>query len=180
MLVEFGACHVDADVVALQTLSRGGLEFAGVVAEFGEGILSEDGDIDRRRLGEIVFTDAAALAALEEIVHPAIRREIERIISQAEHAIVVVEAIKLLESELSDGCDAVWVVTATPEERLQRLISRDELDGVTAQQRIDMQATQEEKLKRADVVINNSGRLQETGVQVQRAWGKIGRWNKRR
>ncbi len=174
LLVELGGYHVDADVVAHHTLVRGSPEFDGVVAEFGAGILGEDGEIDRGQLGEVVFADAAALARLEVIVHPAVRGEVERRISEASHPVVVLEAIKLLESGLGADCDAIWVVSAAPEERLRRLIARDGLDVATAQLRVDMQAPQEEKLNRADVVICNSGTLQQTRVQVRRAWGKIG------
>jgi len=173
LVVELGAYLVDADVVSHQTISRGSPEFAGVVAEFGEGILRENGEIDRGRLGEIVFSDAAAMERLEVIVHPAIRREIDRIISEADHAVIVLDAIKLIESGLANDCDAIWVVTAASEDRVQRLIARDGLDEATAQQRVDMQAAQEEKLKRADVVIDNGGRLQHTLLQVRSAWGKI-------
>lgn len=173
LLVELGAYHVDADVVAHHTLACGRPEFARVVAEFGEGILSQDGEIDRGRLGEIVFSDAPALARLEAIVHPAIGREIDRRISNADHRVIVLEAIKLLESGPVDDCNAIWVVAAATEERLWRLIARDGLDGETAQQRVDMQAAEEEKLEHADVLIDNSSRLHETRAQVRRAWGKI-------
>lgn len=173
VLVELGAHHVDADVVARQTLVRGTSEFVRVVAEFGEGILSKGGDIDRGRLGEIVFAEVAALSRLESIVLPAIRHEIKRRVSVAEQPVVVLEAIKLLDSGLSDDCDAIWVVAAAPEERLKRLIERDGLDEATALQRVNMQAGQEEKLNLADVVIDNNGRLQPMFVQVRRAWGKI-------
>ena len=173
LLEELGAYHVDADLVAHENLARESSEFVEVVAEFGAGIVGEDGEIDRRRLADIVFVDAAALARLEEIVHPAIVLEIERRISEADHPVVVLEAIKLLESGRADDCNAIWVVAAAPEERVQRLIMRDGLDRATARQRVDVQVGQDEKLKRADVVIDNSGKLQQTRVQVRSAWGKI-------
>jgi dephospho-CoA kinase len=174
LLVELGTYHVDADVIASYTLARGTPEFALVVGEFGESILREDGKIDRGRLGEVVFADAAALTRLEAIVHPAIGREIERIISEADHLTVVLEAIKLLESGLGADCDAIWVVVAEPEARRRRLMAREGMGAEAAQQRIGMQTAQEEKLKRADVIIDNNGSLSQTCVQVRRAWGKIG------
>ena len=174
LLAELGAYHLDADVVAHQIISRGSREYTMIVAEFGESILGEDGEIERGRLGEIVFADADALARLEAIVHPAVGRAIERMMSAADQPMMVLEAIKLLESGLGADCDAIWVVTAEAEERQRRLIARAGLDEATAQQQVDMQAPQEEKLNRADVVICNSGTLQQTRVQVRRAWGKIG------
>ena len=173
VLSELGAHLIDADVVAHQILVRGSPEFTGVIAEFGKGIMSRNGDIDRGRLGEIVFADVAAMERLEEIVHPAIRREIDGLIAEADRAVIVLDAIKLIESGMANDCDVIWVVTAASEDRVQRLIDRDGLDEATAQQRVDMQAAQEEKLKRADIVIDNSGSLQQTYVQVRRAWGKI-------
>lgn len=173
LLVELGAYHVDADAVAHYIIAKGTTEFVKVVTEFGEGVLSANGEIDRGRLGDIVFSDRRALARLEEIVHPGIEGEIERIISDADHSHIVLEAIKLLESSLADDCDTIWVVTAAPKERMRRLIARDGLDEATAQHRLDIQAAEEEKLSLADVVIDNNGRLQETLVQVHSAWGKI-------
>ena len=173
LLVELGAYHVDADVVAHDTLVRGRPEFARVVSEFGDSVLNLDGDIDRGRLGEIVFSDAPSLARLEAILHPVIEREIDRRISHADQRVIVLEAIKLLESGLVDDCNAIWVVAAATEERLRRLIARNGLDREPAQQRVDMQATEQEKMEHADVLIDNNSSLHETRAQVRRAWGKI-------
>ncbi len=175
LLAELGAYHLDADVVAHQIISRGSREYTRIVAEFGEGILGEDGEIERGRLGEIVLTDADALARLEAIVHPAVGREIECEISAGNQPVVVLEAIKLLESGLGADCDAIWVVTAEVEERQRRLIARDGFSAQAARQRIEMQAPQQEKIKCAHVIIDNNASLRQTRVQVRRAWGKIKR-----
>ena len=142
-------------------------------SEFGDSILGLDGDIDRGRLGEIVFSDAPALARLEAILHPVIQREIDRIISHADQRVIVLEAIKLLESGLVDDCNAIWVVAAATEERLRRLIARNGLDRESAQKRVDMQESEQEKMEHADVLIDNNCGLHETRAQVRRAWGKI-------
>lgn len=175
VLEDLGAFHVDADLVAHQMLIYGKPEFARVVMEFGDEILGEDGQIDRGLLGQIVFSDLAALATLEGILHPAVGREIGCIISSSNCNIVVLEAIKLLESGLDADCHEIWVVTANPDKRRRRLVARDGLSDEDALRRLEIQLPQKEKIKRADVVIDNNGNLSQVRVQVRRAWGKIGR-----
>ena len=175
VLEELGAFHVDADLVTHQILTRGSYEFNRVVTEFGEEILGEDGQIDRGILGDIVFANLAALAKLEGILHPAVGREIGRRISGSARSVVVLEAIKLLESGLDVDCNAIWVVTSNPGKRRRRLITRDGLSVDDALHRVEIQLPQEEKVSRADVIIDNNGNLSQTRVQVERAWGKIQR-----
>ena len=91
----------------------------------------------------------------------------------SENGVIVVEAIKLLESRLSDHCDSVWVVNASLQKRLERLVRRDNINTEDAQNRLLMQGSQQLKLKRADVIIENEGSIDETSVQVRYEWGKI-------
>ena len=172
-LEALGAAAIDADRAAHQVLRHGGGAYEPVLAAFGPGILGADGEIERSALGRIVFADRAQLSRLEAITHPAIRREIDRRIRGALAQVVVIEAIKLLEGDLREAVDAVWVVDARPETQLQRLVSKRGLARAEAQRRIDLQNSQADKLKQADVVIANDGDMTATRAQVQRAWAAL-------
>ncbi len=172
-LRELGAHTIDADALIHVILRRGGAAFEPVVQEFGEGILGEDGEIDRRALGRIVFSDPARLKRLEEIEHPIVRHMIEEEIRTADERIVVVDAIKLFESGWAARSDVVWVVTCTREQQIERLVRTRGYSWDEAIMRIDAQSPQEEKVARADVVIDNSGSLQETYGQVDAAWERL-------
>ena len=122
-LAALGAAVIDADQVAHQVLRRGGAAFEPVLAAFGDGILGADGEIERGKLGGLVFADPAQLKRLERITHPAIRQAIDRRIRSAAADVVVIEAIKLLEGDLKNAVDAVWVVDAAPATQQRRLMS---------------------------------------------------------
>ncbi len=179
MLADLGAHTIDADEVAHQAIAPGGPAYQAVLETFGPDIVREDGTIDRRRLADIVFSDPAALARLEAIVHPAVyqlvRQAIRRIEAEADpdgpEPVVVIEAIKLLESgTLLPLCDQIWVVTTSPEQQVQRLVSQRGISEAEARRRMAAQSPQAEKVKRADVVIDNSGTLADTAAQVRTAW----------
>lgn len=173
MLRELGAVTVDADALAHAALAPDGLAYGEVVALWGDEILSPAGAIDRRRLGEIVFADPGELAKLEKIVHPLVVQEVKTLIASA-RAPLVIDAIKLIESGISRMCDEVWVVTCSREQQLERLMRRNHLGVEGALLRIDAQAPQAEKVAVADVVIDNSGTIEETRRQVLEAWGRFG------
>ncbi len=172
-LRELGAHTIDADALIHVILRRGGAAFEPVVEEFGEGILGPDGEIDRRALGRIVFSDPERLKRLEEIEHPIVRRMIEDEIRTSPEEVVVVDAIKLFESGWAAGSDVVWVVTCTREQQIERLVRTRGYSREEAVMRIDAQSPQEEKVARADVVIDNSGPLEETFRQVDEAWAHL-------
>jgi len=145
---------------------------------FGTEVIGPDGAIDRRRLGAIVFADPAALARLEAIVHPAVGRAILRRLEEWRSQpqpprVVVIEAIKLLESSLAKLCDAVWIVVAPREVQIERLVRTRGLTPEEAALRIDAQPPVEPKLARADVVIHNDGSLDHLRCQVEEAWRRI-------
>ena len=168
-----GAAAIDADRVAHQVLLRGGAAYEPVLAAFGHDILGADGEIQRGALGQIVFADKARLRRLEAITHPAIRLEIDRRVRGAQADVVVIEAIKLLEGDLKNALDAVWVVDASPATQLRRLIAQRGMPRAEAQRRIELQNSQADKLKQADVVIANDGDMAATRAQVQRAWATL-------
>ncbi len=175
MLAKWGALHIDADRVAHEVMAPGGAAFDAVVAAFGAGILAADGTIDRQALGAIVFADAAALQKLESLVHPAVLAVTERLIETSSQPVVVIEAIKLLESGQGAGCDAIWVTTCDEARQIQRLMTLRGLSYEAARQRILAQPPQEDKLKQADVVIDTNGTLAETEAQAWAAWQKAAR-----
>ncbi|MEI7554631.1 dephospho-CoA kinase [Candidatus Chlorohelix sp.] len=177
MLRRRGAYNVDADTAVHRIMAPSGSAYAPIVAHFGKEILQADAPnpapIDRRKLGAIVFANPQALRELEQLTHPLVRIEILRQLVEATSHIVVIDAIKLLESGLADNCDTIWVVTCASEIQLERLMRRNNFSVEEARLRINAQPPQSEKIARAAVVIDNSGTLEETERQVEEAWRKI-------
>jgi len=173
LLEEQGAATIDADRVAHQIMRKGEAAYADIVAAFGAGILDDQGEIKRAALGEIVFNDAARLRQLEAISHPAIRRRIDQLIREADANVVVIEAIKLLEGDLKRKVDSVWVVDASPEMQLRRLQAKRGMSEIEARRRIALQNPQADKLRQADVIIQNDGPVDAARAQVARAWRDI-------
>ena len=170
VLAELGAETIDADQVAHEVMRAGTPVHAAIIATFGPEVLAPGGEIDRVRLGSLVFADPVALARLEAIVHPATLEAITRRIAATSANVVVVEAIKLIEAGMASGCDSVWVTTCRPEQQVQRIMSERGLSRAEAGQRVRAQPPQEEKIGQADVVIDTSGTLSWTQAQVQAAW----------
>jgi dephospho-CoA kinase len=173
MLADWGAEAIDADRVAHAVMRPGTPAHAAIVERFGAQVLRDDGTIDRARLGNRVFSDSRALADLEEIVHPAVIRRVQRCIEETPAAVVVVEAIKLIESGMAETCDAVWVTICPPEERVRRLVEERGTSRADARQRVAAQPPQSEKVARADVVIDTDGDLASTRAQVEAAWSEL-------
>lgn len=169
MLAGLGAEVIDADLVAHQAMRGGTPVHARIVDAFGPSILAADGEIDRRQLGIIVFSDPAALARLEAIVHPTTIEAIDRRIAAACADVVVIEAIKLIESSLAKKCDSVWVTTCRREQQIERIMGARDLSRGEARQRVEAQSPQEDKVAHADVVIDNAGSLSATRRQVRSA-----------
>ncbi len=173
MLKHLGARAIDADSLVHRLMAKGTSVWQAVLDEFGEGILDPRGEIDRRKLGAIVFADAEALKRLEAITHPAVTARVDELVRQATEPVVVVEAIKLIEAGWHRTCDALWVVTCPKEQQLERLMRTRKLSRKEALLRIEAQPPQEGKVALADVVINNSGSLKELREQVEREWQKL-------
>jgi dephospho-CoA kinase len=173
MLKELGAETLDADNLVHVLMRRGSPLYDRIVAEFGRYILDEDFEIDRGKLGNIVFCDPQALAHLESLTHPTVRREVERWIAKSKTYVVAVEAIKLIESGMAQECDAVWAVVVRPDVQLKRLMTKRKMTQAQAMLRIEAQPAQEEKATRADVVIDNSSDVVATWKAVQRRFAAI-------
>lgn len=170
ILKELGAIHLDADIVYRDMVKAGEPLLARLVEHFGAKIVGADGALDRGALGKIVFADSAALRELDEITHPAIIAEIDRRVDMITSGIVVIDAVKLIESGHAEHCDVVWVVTVDPEIQVTWLMKRNRLDEEEARRRVSAQPPVERKLAHADRVIDNSGSLADLRAQVMDAW----------
>ena len=170
ILRKLGAHTVDADKVAHSVMLPDGLAYEAVVAAFGPEILLKDGSINRRNLANIVFAFPDKLAQLEAIVHPAVERAVQAEIDAADAPVVVIEAIKLLEGELKNICDEIWVVTAPEEVQIARLIEQRGMSERQARGRMRSQSSQEWKASQADVVIVNDSDLATLEQRVTEAW----------
>jgi dephospho-CoA kinase len=156
ILAELGAVIIDSDQLAREVVEPGTDALAQIEQRFGPSVIT-DGRLDRPALGKIVFADAAARADLEAIIHPAVRRRAAELEAAAGPDAVVVQMIPLLvETNQSGAFDAVVVVDASPEVQRQRLRERDGLAAEEAEARIAAQATREQRLAVADVVIVNT------------------------
>jgi dephospho-CoA kinase len=178
MLGALGAEVIDADQVTHQLMVAKSAVWQAIVAAFGESILNPEGEIDRSKLGAIVFADAVKLRRLEQIVHPAVIAEINRRIAALSKGqgrpVIVIEAIKLVESGMHRKYDALWVVTCAPEQQKARLMARNKsLSAEEAELRIAAQPPVSDKIALASVVIDNNGSLEATRAQVERAWQAI-------
>jgi dephospho-CoA kinase len=170
ILEELGATVIDADQVAHHVMRRGTDVYDRIVTVFGPDIVSPDGEIDRQRLGQIVFSDERALLRLEEIVHPATRRAVGRRLVEINAPVVVIEAIKLIEAGWHSSCQALWVTTCPPQQQIARLVEGRGLAPEEARRRVAAQPPQREKVEMADVVIDTVGELEDTWRQVVEAW----------
>ena len=173
MLASLGAEVIDADKVAHEVMRAGYSAHAQIVETFGPQVLGPDGQVDRARLGSIVFANPGLLARLEAIVHPATLEAIVHRIAAISADVVVVEAIKLIESGMASGCDNVWVTTCRPRQQVYRIVGGRGLSRAEAWERVRAQPPQEHKIARADVVVDTSGSMSRTRAQVQAAWDRL-------
>jgi dephospho-CoA kinase len=170
MLEHLGAYGIDADALVRRALARGAPGYKPVVQTFGTWILNQDQQIDRSRLARIVFSDQHALEQLESIVHPLVRQAVDLLVKRAKQKVIVIEAIKLLESPLRKNCETIIVTYAPPDVQLARLMQKRGLSEEEARQRIAAQSSQEEKMLAADLLIKNEGSFEDTWHRVLTAW----------
>ena len=173
MLEHLGAYGIDADALANRAIAKGSPAYQPVLDLFGRWVLSADEQIDRAKLGRIVFSDPDALASLEKLVHPLVGQALDILIRRSQHSVVVVEAIKLLEAGLGKKCDSIWVTYAPQDLQAARLVKKRGLTEAAALQRIQAQPPQEAKVGAADIVIRNDGSFESTWTQVVSAWNKL-------
>ncbi|MFD9380760.1 dephospho-CoA kinase [Streptomyces sp. NPDC059999] len=174
LLAGYGAVVVDADRIAREVVEPGTPGLAAVVAAFGESVLAPDGTLDRPRLGSLVFTDAEKLRTLNAIVHPLVgARSAELEGAAGSDAIVVHDVPLLTENGLASLYDLVVVVDASPDTRLARLTARRGMTEDEARSRMAAQATREQRLAIATLVIDNDGPLEALEPQVCKVWEEL-------
>jgi len=171
MFAHLGARVLDADLLAREVVMPGQPAYLKIVEEFGQGVVQDDGTLDRKALGAIVFAEPARRKRLEEITHPAIAARQQRILSvldeEAFEGIVIWDVALLFETGGVARMDRVVVVATDPETELARLMSRDGMAEADARARIASQMPVAEKAKRAHYVIDNSGDRVQTERQVK-------------
>ncbi|MFJ5844422.1 dephospho-CoA kinase [Streptomyces sp. NPDC092903] len=176
LLVGHGAVLVDADRIAREVVEPGTPGLAALVEEFGTGILAPDGTLDRPKLGSIVFSEPDRLAALNAIVHPLVGARSAELERAAGPGSVVVHDVPLLtENGLAPLYDLVVVVDAAPATQLDRLVRLRGMTEADARARMAAQATREERLAIADLVIDNDGPVEALAPQVREVWAELER-----
>ena len=167
-----GAVVVDSDEIARKVLDRESVGFGEVVAVFGDQILAA-GEIDRKKLGQLVFSDPKERKKLEQITHPLIRKEFERIIKNVPENSIVINQIPLLaESKYDYKFDYVIAISAPIEVRKNRLLERG-MKSYEIEQRLAAQASDADRAKIANEVIENSGDLSQLTTNVEKIWRKL-------
>ena len=173
LLRDLGAKVLDADALARDEQLRGTVGYTAIVQQFGTGILGDDREIDRRKLADIVFADPRRLAQLERIVHPrVIARVLEARAMLPDEAILVVEAIKLVETSLRSACDRIWVVLADERTVVARLAGR----GLSEEQvlaRMAHQAGEAALRAAAHLVVSNDGDRDALRAAVSAGWSRV-------
>jgi len=173
LLNDLGATVVNADLLGHEAYLPGTLGFDMVVDAFGDQIVGEDGTVDRKKLGPIVFSSPQNMSKLNAIMHPLIRDMIQ---SQLEEYssngtdVVVVEAAVLIEASWQDLFDEVWIVTSDKETVIERLKDRNSLSREDAIARIESQMSNDERVGHSNVVISNDGTTDELADDVEQIW----------
>ena len=170
ILEEIGAYIIDADRLGHSAYLPHSEIWEEVVKEFGDGVLLPDEEIDRKKLGSIVFNDPVQLAKLNEIMHPRMGQMVANIIEGLDAEVVVVEAALLLEAGWDALVDEVWCTGASEDVVIDRLKARNGLDKEEAQKRINAQMSVDERKSRSQVMIENNGDLAQLTTVIEQIW----------
>ncbi len=173
MLQILGAYGIDADSLGHRAIAKGAPGYHAVLNEFGNHILGKDMEIDRKKLGKIVFSNPSALKILEGIVHPLVRQAANFLIKNSIQDVIVIEAIKLLESPIKEMVDHIWVTTTIEENQLKRLAEKRGIPEKEAQAIMASQSSQDDKVRLASTIIINDGSFEDTWNQVQNSWYEL-------
>lgn len=176
MLRQRGAVVIDTDQLAREVTRPGSEALAAISRQFGPEVLNSDGSLRRDLVGKIVFADPTQKKWLESLLHPLIREKAEeqaRVAMEAGEGIVVFDVPLLFESGWNEHVDSIWTVFVPPEIQQQRLIHRDRFSVEDAKARIASQWPIADKAARSDVVIDNSGEMENTRRQVEEAWAQV-------
>ncbi len=176
MFRELGAPIVDADELAREVVEPGMPALAEIAERFGEDMLDADGRLDRKRMGQRVFSDASARAALNAITHPRIAEASRARLGELRAAgqkVALYEAALLVENQIHRGLDGTIVVAAPEEVQIDRVCRRDQIDPEAARARLSAQLPLAAKIAAADWVVDNGGSVEETREQVERVWREV-------
>ncbi|HXW45793.1 MAG TPA: dephospho-CoA kinase [Streptosporangiaceae bacterium] len=175
-LAALGAVVIDADLIAREVVAPGTAGLAEVVEAFGPDVLRPDGSLDRPKLGDIVFADADLLGRLNAIVHPRVGARMRELEASAGAGSVLVHDVPLIaENGLKEQFDLVIVVDVPPELQLRRLVTDRGMTEGQARARMAAQASRQQRLAIADIVVDNSGTLTELDGEVARLWAELRR-----
>lgn len=173
ILRDLGAAFIDADQVGWEAYRKDSTGFGAIILAFGDGVVADDGEIDRKALGQIVFSDSNRMSELTGIVWPLIGESVKEQLNRNREqgaAVTVVEAAVLFEAQWESMFDEVWVVT-TPREAVEsRLTERDGISATEIEARISSQMMEEERVQRGDAIINNDGDLKNLRSMVENMW----------
>ena len=165
-LVKKGYYVIDVDIVAREVVEIGSEGLEKLEKVFGTEIINKNGELDRKKLGSIVFSNTDELHKINNILHPMIRKRIISSIEECKEKIVFIDAALIYETGLDKIVDFVWFVEVSEEDQIERLISRDKCTVEDADKRIQSQGNQNEKCERADVIINNNSSINELFKQI--------------
>lgn len=176
-LKELGAYVIDADKIAREVVLPGGSAYLDIVKEYGEKIIEPNGEIDRAKLGSIIFHNAHARKRLNEITHPRIYHEIKRQIEKRKKVdpmgIIVIEVPLLIETGMTEMVDEVWLVALAEDQQIKRLMERSGYTEEEAEKRIKSQMPLNKKIKFAHRIIDTAGLLKDTRRQINFFWKQI-------
>lgn len=176
-LRQLGAVIIDADQLARKVVEPGKNAWLRIKEHFGLEVINEDGSLDRKKIGEIVFANPLEREILNKIIHPEVIKETKRLIDhykeQADIKLIVVDAPLLLETGMDKLVDEVWVINIEPELQIRRVIKRDNLTREGAINRLKSQMPTQEKLKFAHRVIDNNNSLAQTFDQLEKAFNEV-------
>lgn len=176
ILKELGAYIVDADIIARSVVQKGEKAYNEIVQHFGRKILMPNGEINRKKLGHIVFSDSEKLKLLNQITHPEIIGRIKDKVEEYKDIgakVIVIDAAILIEVGLEWYCDSIWLVSVDKETQIRRLMERDKFAYSDALNRINSQYANEKKSQFADVIIDNNEPIEEVKKKVKELWNII-------
>jgi dephospho-CoA kinase len=176
-LCELGALVIDADKLAREVVEPKSPVLEEIREVFGDGVLNEDGTLDRKKLGDIVFKSDTERKRLNDLIHPRVFEKVKKLIDENKDTktwpVIIIDAPLLIEVGMIEITDEVWVVSLDEETQLKRLMKRDDLTREEAQRRLKTQMPLNEKLKFADRVIDNNGNREDTIRSVQTLWEEL-------
>ncbi|MGB9678730.1 MAG: dephospho-CoA kinase [Thermoanaerobacteraceae bacterium] len=177
ILKRLGAVIIDADIVSREIMSKGNVAYNMIVKYFNEDILLADGEINRKKLGNLVFADKESLKKLNDITHPEIIKKIKEKIKEerlkSHQKAIILDAALLIEMEMHKLVDEVWLVVVDSKTQIKRVMERDKITYEDAVNRIKSQMPLEDKMKYADFIINNCKDFKAIEKQVNLFWGRF-------